>query len=85
MVNVSLSRKAEFTTEEKYFDSDEQSKMNVTLSTFNDSMVFAFGFASYEPDFDPLNNNYFDIVSYRMTTGEVLEIDDQNELHKCVK
>ena len=54
LVDVSLSCKAEFTTEEKYYDSDEMSKIDVSLGKYNDSMVFAFGFASYEPGFDPV-------------------------------
>ena len=32
-------------------------------------MLFGFGFASTEKDFDPLNNKYIDIIPYQLSSG----------------
>lgn len=74
---------ANFAMEHKFNDDNEVRGLNLTFGNFNRSMHFAFGCADQSSGFDPLNNPYFDVVVYRMRTGEILEKEVDYDVRKC--
>ena len=57
----------------------------VRLSDYDNSLNFIVGMANREPDFDVLDNPYFEFVGYEMTPSEDGQINLENkfELEKC--
>lgn len=53
-----------------------------TLGQYNDSFNFAFGLAYFKDDgFDILNNPYFDVKPYRISTNEIF--DEPYTVDRC--
>ena len=53
------------------------------MGDFNRTMNFAFGCSNTEEDFDPLNNRFFEIIVYRMSTGEKLSLASEYDIRRC--